>query len=184
MKKQIPKFDQKAWDEKQAKSADNYSKNDGGGFPGVINFVPYDSAPVAASPFFGKPTRQSQAQGILDYQKAINELAEKIKKDQEQLGNNKLICTTKIYPWTNYTPAGVYTIGDDYDQKLFGGDSEDTMQLPKGYYDQTGFDWASTGASNPAKTNCDLGIHSPINVGFHHDVFVCKHCDKELNKSD
>jgi len=155
MKKQIPKFDQKAWDEKQAKISEEAN-----GRSGITR------CPVVSKSY-------------------MDEIAEQIKRYQEKLGNNKLVFipSTMSSIKSSYDPStGIYTLGDENDRYIFGGDSEDTMQLPKGYYDQTGFDWASTGASNPVKTNCELGNHSPVNVGFHHDKFVCKHCDKEQGK--
>lgn len=170
MKKQIPKFDQKAWVEKQAKSAENYSKN--GGYPPIWYNPTFIGSAGPDKYLFSKPSRADAAKRMSDYLDMINRVSN---------GNN-------IFEPNDSPPAGI-TSGialdylsrgnsDAYDQFLFGGDSEDTMELPKGYFDQTGFDWASTGASNPAKTNCDLGIHEYVNVGFHHDILVCKHCDK------
>lgn len=161
MKKQIPKFDQKAWDEKQAKSADNYSKNENTTtksftYGGIINFIPTNT---------NLPLRP----GLVPY-KTVAASGQKYGKSQYQ----KMVEEFSRDSWTRQYQ------GDPFDEYLFnGGDSEDTMELPKGYFDQTGFDWASTGASNPAKTNCDLGIHEYVNIGFHHDKFVCKHCDRE-----
>lgn len=179
MKKQIPKFDQKAWDEKQAKVSDEANgKSSGSAMPaGWQNIIDTH-----------KKWIDSHISDALIYGSSGITLP----KAFPRVGINPVIgsgigSSISLNPSGNggtaLAPQGLdpghIIYHDQYDQYLFGGDSEDTMELPKGYFDQTGFDWASTGASNPAKTNCELNIHEYVNVGFHHDKFVCKNCNKD-----
>lgn len=179
MKKQIPKFDQKAWDEKQAKVSDEANGKSSSGFDVYIGG---QKIAPSVSGVYDVRVRGNFPPGLLPI---LSVPKDKLAAQYPPMGNRVTVTNDPIFisptgmATSKYDPdTGRWIISDAYDQFLFGGDSEDTMELPKGYFDQTGFDWASTGASNPAKTNCDLGIHEYVNVGFHHDILVCKHCDK------
>lgn len=195
--KKIPKFDQKAWDEKQAKSVENYSKNDGG-FPS-LSYV--DALKKLYPESFIQPaSRKDRMADALDYLKNFNNKTMdkaledaliqgsgympilKVPKDKLAAqyppiiyGADPALAPSSTVKSSYNSTTGVWTLGDDYDQKIFGGDSEDT-QLPAGY-DYLGQGWIKP---DPAFEKACCQPEDKVNIGFHMDKWACKRCGKDM----
>lgn len=141
MKKKIPKFDMKKWEEKQ----DVLAKQ--------ANDTP------SSGPSVGSKWLEEQIQKYYKDRELPNEAT-----SGEALHKRNLF---------GCLPVGTTTVGDPFDKYLFGGavDTTDTWGWKTPYVT---FDPAA-GIQAPACCQRD----DFINVGFHHDKFVCKVCNRE-----
>lgn len=154
MKKKIPKFDQKTWDEKQAKVAEEAN----GGSP----LFPYLNNPVVPIPgavgrHVGNGTLYTASQNRAGKTQAYIDL-------MNQYGINP-----KVF------------IGDPFDKYLFGGeDGERDYKLPQGVGQYTYGDWVN--GSDPAfkqEEKC-CKPEDRVNISFMMDKWACKVCGKDM----
>lgn len=150
MKKKIPKFDQKAWDEKQAKSAENYSRGDSSGS-------------------FTAATKN-----------LIDRMLERAMRDSFIYGSAPVFIppATTAAVKSSYDPTtGIYTLGDEYDLNIFDGGEDGQRELPTGHGDDSWY--KHTDPAFEKKVIC-CQPDDKVNIGFHMDKWACKKCGKDM----
>ena len=167
MKKKIPKFDQKAWDEKQAKVAEEAN---GGG-----SFNPTDWLKRMSESY----EKLLGGQVVLGQDRlTIHTPKDKLSAKFPPSGINSGAALRARQP-TGYLPY--VPVGDPYDKYLFGGeDGERDYKLPQGIGQYTYGDWVN--GSDPAfkqEERC-CKPEDKVNVGFMRDKWACKVCGKDM----
>lgn len=186
MKKKIPKFDQKAWDEKQAKVAEEAN--------GKSSFNPTDWLKRMSESY----EKILGGQVILGQDKLIIPSAPKDKLSAQFPPNINVPAKTFPVLGSGYSPPKTndpqppFIIYDDfasdqYDKYLFGsndpawlggedGDRDKDLRLPQGHNDGS---WYSYDPAFRQEERC-CKPEDKVNIGFMQDKWACKVCGKDM----
>lgn len=164
MKKKIPKFDQKAWDEKQAKVAEE--ANDKGSTSPFLKTLKQMEK-------MNKDWLDSHTYGWFLPPVPKDKLSAKFPPSGITSG-----AALRARQPTGYLPY--VPVGDPFDKYLFGGEDGDRdkdLRLPQGYGYQT--PWINFDPSVEPKQIC-CTPETKVNVGFMQDKWACKICGKDM----
>lgn len=144
----------KSWEEKQKKVAEE------------ANGTVY--SPILRKSGILKPNHD-------EMMKKYNELYGDILENQKKLGQGVIFIPPSGKTSIGYGDGSIrqLTVGDSFDKYLFSGDEE--QKLP------TGFSYGSYSGFDPAVEKKPICCQPEdfVNIGFAHDKWVCKVCDKE-----
>lgn len=180
MKKPIPKFDQKAWDEKQAKVAEE--ANGGTVYQSPVMMKPLDNGFLKALKEMEKKNKDwldSQVYGAFLPPVPKDKLSAQF-PPQVKI-TNPALTPVNSYPWTQYKPT-FPTLSDPLDNLIFNGgeDGDRDYKLPQGIGQYTYGEWVN--GSDPVfkqEERC-CKPEDRTNIGFMMDKWACKICGKDM----
>lgn len=155
--KKIPKFDQKAWDEKQAKVAEEASGKS-------LAMFPY--------------SKKAHDKMMEEYNKIYGDIL----KNQKRLGQGHIFIAPSGKVSAGYSDGSVrpLTVGDPMDNLIFNGgedgDRDKDLRLPQGHNDNS---WYSYDPAFKQEERC-CKPEDKVNVGFMQDKWACKICGKDM----